>query len=339
MSSKRVLKTPYPWFGGKKTVAETVWERFGDVANSVEPFFGGGAMLLNRPVWHTGHTETVNDINAWLTNFWRAVKADPDAVAHYASDPVNELDLHSRGDWLFYRRDYADFVEAMRSDPEYYDTKSAGWWVWGQCAWIGTGWGRMESRDMVNRKRPELLVNKGVNRKLPHLGDAGMGVNRKLPHLGDAGMGDGITDTSRKAAITQYMRELAARFASVRVCCGDWKRVCTSDATTVKHGLTGVFLDPPYAVDDRANCYDDNDTFDLAHEVRDWAIQNGDRMRIALCGYEEHDAFMPDTWECYRWKAAGGYASHGSEKNENCKRETIWFSPMCLKPNKRVGFF
>lgn len=52
------LKTPYPWFGGKKMVAEAVWERFGDVANSVEPFFGGGAMLLNRPVWHTGRTET-----------------------------------------------------------------------------------------------------------------------------------------------------------------------------------------------------------------------------------------------------------------------------------------
>jgi len=77
--------------------------------------------------------------------------------------------------------------------------------------------------------------------------------------------------------------------------------------------------------------YDDNDTFDLAHEVRYWAIQNGDRMRIALCGYEEHDAFMPATWECYRWKAAGGYASQGDGKKENCKRETIWFSPACIK--------
>ena len=341
MSISVVMKCPYPWFGGKKMVAEAVWQRFGDVRNYVEPFFGGGAMLLNRPEAHTGHTETVNDINAWLTNFWRAAKADPDAVAHYAGDPVNELDLHSRGDWLFYRRDYADFVEAMRSDPEYYDAKSAGWWVWGQCAWIGTGWGRVKARDTgtVNRSLPHLSnAGRGVNRKRPHLSNAGTGVNRQLPHLG-AGTGDGITDTSRKAAITQYMRELSVRFSAVRICCGDWKRVCASDATTVNHGLTGVFLDPPYAVDDRANCYGDNDTFDLAHEVRDWAIQNGDRMRIALCGYDEHDASMPATWECYRWKAAGGYASQGSRSAENRKRETIYFSPMCIRPEAQADLF
>ena len=95
------MKTPYPWFGGKTLVADIVWERFGDVPNYVEPFFGGGAVLLNRPAWHTGKVETVNDINAFLTNFWRAVKADPDAVAEYADWPVNEIDLAARRDWLF----------------------------------------------------------------------------------------------------------------------------------------------------------------------------------------------------------------------------------------------
>ena len=35
------LRAPFPWFGGKASVAHLVWERFGaDVANYVEPFAG-----------------------------------------------------------------------------------------------------------------------------------------------------------------------------------------------------------------------------------------------------------------------------------------------------------
>ena len=37
------LRAPFPWFGGKRRVAPEVWERFGDVPNYVEPFFGSGA--------------------------------------------------------------------------------------------------------------------------------------------------------------------------------------------------------------------------------------------------------------------------------------------------------
>lgn len=43
------LKAPFPYFGGKSRVASIVWERFGDIANYVEPFFGSGAMLIARP--------------------------------------------------------------------------------------------------------------------------------------------------------------------------------------------------------------------------------------------------------------------------------------------------
>lgn len=43
------LKAPFPWFGGKSKVAGLVWERFGEVENYVEPFFGSGAVLLGRP--------------------------------------------------------------------------------------------------------------------------------------------------------------------------------------------------------------------------------------------------------------------------------------------------
>ena len=42
------LRAPFPYFGGKARAAPEVWRRFGDVKNYVEPFFGGGAVLLDR---------------------------------------------------------------------------------------------------------------------------------------------------------------------------------------------------------------------------------------------------------------------------------------------------
>ena len=93
-----MLKAPFPWFGGKSRVADIVWDRFGDVANYVEPFFGSGAVLLARP--HPPRIETVNDLDCMVANFWRAVQSDPEAVAQWCDWPVNEADLHARHLWL-----------------------------------------------------------------------------------------------------------------------------------------------------------------------------------------------------------------------------------------------
>lgn len=96
------MKAPFPWFGGKRTVAADVWARFGEVRNYVEPFFGSGAVLLNRPDWQpeASWIETVNDRDGFVANFWRATRHDPDAVAHWADWPANENDLHARHVWL-----------------------------------------------------------------------------------------------------------------------------------------------------------------------------------------------------------------------------------------------
>jgi DNA adenine methylase len=96
--------------GGKTRVAREVWRRFGDVPNLVEPFFGSGAILLGRPPFEGNRIETVNDLDGHIANFWRALQADPDAVAYYADWPVSELDLHARGDWLYYRPDARAWV-------------------------------------------------------------------------------------------------------------------------------------------------------------------------------------------------------------------------------------
>ena len=43
---------------------------------------------------------------------------------------------------------------------------------------------------------------------------------------------------------------------------------------------------------------------------------------------------MPDSWECVAWKTKGGYGSQGKGDNDNAKRERIWFSKYCLKPER-----
>jgi DNA adenine methylase len=332
-----ILKAPFPWFGGKSRVAHLVWSRFGDVPNYVEPFFGSGAVLLNRP--HEPGIETVNDLDCMVANFWRSLQRDPESVAHHADNPVNEADQHARHLWLCSQE---EFRERMKVDPEYYDSKIAGWWVWGQCIWIGSGWCSVQLPHLgdagkgINRQLPHLGdAGKGINRQRPHLGGAGMGINRKRPHLGDAGMGCEPCLSGRtlgtSPGLVEYMLKLADRLRSVRVCCGNWDRIC-GPTPTVKLGTTAVFLDPPYADDRQENLYS-FDGLDISGQVFDWAIQwgNDPRMRIALCGYDgEHE--FPTEWECVSWKAAGGYGSQGEGRGaKNAHRERIWFSPRCLK--------
>ena len=137
------------------------------------------------------------------------------------------------------------------------------------------------------------------------------------------------------------MLNLADRLRPVRVCCGDWSRVC-GDSVTIKHGLTGVFLDPPYSGEaGRCEALYAREDLDVAHAVRQWAIEAGTsaNMRVALCGYEgEHS--MPDSWECVEWKARGGYGSQGDATGrENAGRERIWFSPACIDPEAQGRLF
>lgn len=304
--TKATLKAPFPWFGGKSRVSHLVWQQFGDVPNFVEPFFGSGAVLLQRP--HAAKTETVNDADCYLSNFWRAVSHDPEGVAHHADWPVNEADLLARHRWLIAQE---GFRAKMRTEPDFYDIKVAGWWVWGLCSWIGSGWCHTESQQ------------------LPHLGNAG-----RLPSLrGDSGAtGQGIHASAfegKRGSIHGYFQQLHERLRKVRVACGDWSRVC-GDSVTHKHGITGVFLDPPYA-SDRNQAYA-VDTPNVAHDVRKWAIANGDNplLRIALCGYAGEHA-MPEGWQEVAWKAAGGFGSQANGKGrENCSKERIWFSPHCI---------
>ena len=316
------LKSPFPWFGGKSLAAGLIWQALGDVPNYVEPFAGSLASVLLRPGYDPLlHTETVNDLDCYVANFWRALQHDPEGVCKYCDQPVNEADLHARHQWLISQ---SGFREQMLSDADFYDVKVAGWWVWGLCCWIGSGWCHLDRGAAL--KLPHLGSHgRGVHRKRPHVGDHGRGVHRKRPHLGNHGQGD----------LPEYLNALADRLRRVRVCCGDWSRVL-GPSPTYKLGLTGVLLDPPYRQDLRADLY--SVETHVSDAVREWAIENGNNslLRIVLCGYEgEHE--MPDDWRKIRWKSGKGYAGQNTKaENNNRDLETLWLSPGCLSVDGEV---
>lgn len=350
------MKAPFPWFGGKRRVADQVWQALGDVDHYAEPFAGSLAVLLERPTWHKGTTETINDADQYVANFWRALAYDADGVASHADWPVNEADLFARHLWLV-NEGKRQMIEGMEADPEWYDAKIAGWWCWGVCSWIGSGWcsgtgphkyvnldGGVDGQrphlgnegQGINRKRPHLQSDKGVNRKLPHLGDSGQGLNRpsqngvarQVPHLTSNGqginrqlpfVGNGGRGVHRAhEGLYAYMHELANRLRLVRVCCGDWSRIVTNGA--LNYGAeVGIFLDPPYSdkAERTSNLYA-VDNLDVAHEVRAWCLANGDnpRYRIVLAGYEEEHD-MPATWRKVAYSANKAYGSSESKNGLN----------------------
>lgn len=60
------MKAPFPYFGKKSTIAPIVWQALGQPKHYIEPFFGSGAVLLNRPNWKSNMVETVNDKDGFL---------------------------------------------------------------------------------------------------------------------------------------------------------------------------------------------------------------------------------------------------------------------------------
>lgn len=292
------MKPAYSYFGGKSRVAPVIWQKFGNVSNYVEPFLGSAAVLLANP--NAAKIETVNDINHWISNFFRAISADPEKVAEYAIFPVSEVDLHARHKFLASSSE--EFRNKIENDPEYYDAQAAGYWVYGVSASVGNNF----------------LATKGLN-ALPLLSSAGGGIH-------------GITYD-----IPKEFYKLSQRLKRVRICSGDYKRILTPSVLWNNVGLspkdmTGVFLDPPYNQDGRDKVYANDQ--DIFQDVVDWALKNGDnsKLRIAVCGYDGE--YFPDTWEKYCWKADGGMSALSKNTDtrgkKNAKREVIWFNKACI---------
>lgn len=336
-------KAPFPYFGGKSRAAAAVWQALGDVHHYVEPFAGSLAVLLRRPhaVNRAYHSETVNDIDGLLCNFWRALQAAPDEVAHHASWPVSEADLHARHLAILRWRTDERLLRLM-GDAEYYDARIAGWWAWGLCCNIGAGWCTGDGpwiADEAGRFVKQSKTGRGVNRGKPHLTCDGRGVNR--PQLRERGTGDPHPMTMPR--LLKWLRTLAARLRHVRILNGDWRRAVTRGTTHTlsvrQGGVAGVFLDPPYGAEGVADVYT-HDSSTVAQEVAQWCLEHGDdeRLRIVLAGFDvEHTALTDAGWRVVDWYAGagefallkGGYGKTGA-KGSQMDRDRLWLSPSCL---------
>lgn len=366
------VKTPWPWFGGKADAAPAVWEALGDVDHYVEPFAGSLAVLLRRPhpCNRTYYSETVNDADGLLVNAWRSMQLSPDAMAEAASWPVSEADMHARHLALLRWRESRE-LEHLMGDPHWHDPVMAGWWVWGQSCWIGSGWCSGQGGWTVGADGRIARAKDvpGVSRQLPHIADDGKGTNRpqlrekgvsrKLPRIGDNGRGvnhanarsPGVSEDAdaldfhamTMPELLAWFRFLSARLRHVRILNGDWARACTNGASKTlpvrQGGVVGFFLDPPYSAEaGRAEVYTHEDLA-VAHAVREWALVRGrdTDTRIVLAGYEGegHEALLAEGWREVEWYRAGflrgGMGNTSKAGTHQQARERLWLSPHCLQ--------
>ena len=336
-------KAPFPWFGGKRDAAGRVWEALGDPPHYVEPFFGTGAVLLNRP--HEANrayvSETVNDADGLLVNFWRAVQLDPQGVAEAASWPVSEADKTARSCAVLAAGRRLD-LERLMGDPLWHDPQLAGWWVWCVCVQIGAfgaggPWWPDEDGRIRRWAKGEPRPEPGVSRGVPHLGNDGRGVNHA--GLREPGVFP-ITDHPEyhpmvMPGLRRWLGFLSARLRHVRIICGDWRRaVGTGAALTLPvrqgKGPCGVFLDPPYA--DGSDVYRDGSS-SVALDAAAWAVDAGTdpRWRIVAAGYDDDDAhpiYEAAGWTAVEWfrpgHLKGGYG-------DGAHRDRLYLSPHCLR--------
>ena len=67
----------YP--GSKWGIAKWIISFFPDHHSYLEPFFGSGAVLFNKP---RSHIETVNDLDGNVVNLFTWIRKEPERLAH-----------------------------------------------------------------------------------------------------------------------------------------------------------------------------------------------------------------------------------------------------------------
>ena len=72
---RAIMKYP----GSKWSLAKWIIDFFPEHHSYLEPFFGSGAVLFNKP---RSHIETVNDLDGNVVNLFEWIKKDPEKLAH-----------------------------------------------------------------------------------------------------------------------------------------------------------------------------------------------------------------------------------------------------------------
>jgi len=306
----RKIRAPFPYYGGKYTIVDELNRRFGDVDVRIDPFCGSAAWILASP---PARTEIINDLYADVVNAYRAIRADPDAVAYYCDYPVSEVDRLARV-WTL-RETLPERAARCAADPDWYDARAAGYYLYTVSTDIKAqpykrGVWVVEDEKLIKRSGAD-----GVTKSIPNM------VRRR-----------GI-DKVRYAALVVWFRQIAERLRNVYILCGNWRRA-VSTFPSGKYGVTAILIDPPYP--DYGHLYTTDAQPSVWLDAARWAVECGDNpnVRIAVCGYwsPETDAVFPAGWGRFRWRAQGGFGNQRRNGvNENRRRECVWFSPHCVR--------
>ena len=291
-----MLKAPFPYFGGKSLIAEKVWAMLGECRFYAEPFAGSAAVLLLRPGGGSG-TEILNDLDANVVNFWRAVRNAPFSVADACDFPINHSELVARREAL--RLGAARRREKCESCEDWYDAEAAGQYAWVCAASIGG------ASDLIKvRAMPCVLQSRALFSAVAEGGDA----------------------------VAAWILELHSRLRKVKALCMDWQRMLEHTVKRSTPRPAGIFIDPPYA-DMRGDRVYQEDSPEVSGAVRRWCAEFGrdPTIRIVLCGYlEEHDELLGLGWRKVSWQARKGRRGEGNDTNG---LERLWCSPGCLAEN------
>lgn len=259
------------------------------------------------------HTFIAEGLASHNCNVWRALKSNPDEVAKWCDWPVNHADLCARRTAMLKKE--PDLLKRLIEDDRYYNPRIAGYWIWAASCWIGSGLTAQNS--------------------IPKISGAGNGVHSTgtLPFM--AGTNTSQISSRKSDHVYKWFRDLSARLRMVNVVCGDWHRVCGGNWQDGM-GICGMFFDPPYSVDDCCEVYH-HDSLTVGKDVEKWVLERGKikSYRIVVAGYaEEYQTLVKAGWTTHAWSATGGYANAAKKKvNKNRHRETLFFSPHCIKKN------
>ena len=269
---------------------------------------------------------------AWYVIFgalWRTTRK------RLRTGPIGRLfhdDLTARHVWLIEWKNKN--FKKLAEDSDYYDVKVAGWWVWGMSNWIGGGW----------------CIDQNPSKKIPHSsGVQGVQAQQKLPkkrprigvtgyHAGinqgvQANFAGGIDPFNCGERLIEWFQNLAQRLSKVTVFNRDWKSLTSpsvlGNTTTVSCDVA-VFLDPPYITDQRSKKIYQSDldatSDDVAKDCYQWAVDHGDRFKIAYCAHVG-DFDLPAGWIEVTAELAG---IRNSERKAE-RRDCIMFSPACAR--------
>ena len=177
----------------------------------------------------------------------------------------------------------------------------------------------------VNAQRPRIEHSAGVS---------GVNAPRGIPHIYDrhGGRGEAVQRALRPDLV-QWFHDLQARLKQVVVLNRPWQAALTptllwQTATCPPGTIVGVLLDPPYSTKDRAATLYGSDLVgqsdDAAAASWAWALEHGDRYRIAYCCHEG-DVDIPPGWDVQTASFGGiNIAARRSRK------DMVLFSPACV---------